>query len=92
MTGTWSEEHREMQLHKKEYKNDVIKFLKFLACHNPYNVEEKDVLRNIATGIIAKKEINVDEAVQIDKKIHQDLGGTKFIDIKFIKAKQARQS
>ena len=50
------------------------------------------MLRNIVTGIIAKKEINVDEAVQIDKKIHQDLDGTKFIDIKFVKAKQARQS
>ena len=44
--------------HAKKDKNDVIKFLKFLACHNPFNVDEKDGLMNILTGIIANKERN----------------------------------
>ena len=74
----------------KKDKNDAIKFLKFLTWHNPFNVDEKNVLLNIATGIIANKEINVDEAVQTGKRIHQVLDGTKFIDIKFVKAKQAK--
>ena len=47
---------------------------------------------NITTGIIANKEINLDEAVQIGKKIHQDFDSTKFIDIKFVKAKQTKTS
>ena len=47
---------------------------------------------NITTGIIANKEINLYEAVQIGKKIHQDLDSTKFIDIKFVKAKQTKTS
>ena len=88
VTGTWSKQHREMEISRtKKDKNDVIKFLKFLTCHNPFNVDKKDVLLNIATGIIANREINIDEAVQIGKKIHQDLDDTKFIDIKFVKAK-----
>ena len=44
----------------KKDKNDVIKFL---TCHNPFNVDEKNMLMNIATGIIENKKINVDEAV-----------------------------
>ena len=53
-------------------------------------MDEKDVLMNIATGIIVNKDINVVEAVQIGKKIHQDLDGTEFNDIKFVKTKQAK--
>ena len=90
-TGTWSEQHREMQIScTKKDKNDVIKFFKSFTCHNPFNVDEKNVLMNIVTGIIENKKINVDEAVQIGKKIHQDLDGTKFIDINFVKAKQVK--
>ena len=83
--------HCEIQITRtKKDKNDVIKFLKFLTWHNPFNVDEKGVLMNIAAGIIANKEINVDEAVQIGKRIHQVFDSTKFIDIKFVKAKQAK--
>ena len=86
VTGTWLEQRRELQISRtKKDKNDAIKFLKFVTYHNPFNVDEKDVLMNIATGIIANKEINVDEAVQIGKKIRKGLDGTKFIDIKFVK-------
>ena len=83
--------HCEIQITRtKKDKNDAIKFLKFLTWHNPFNVDEKGVLMNIAAGIIANKEINVDEAVQIGKRIHQVFDSTKFIDIKFVKAKQAK--
>ena len=74
----------------KKDKNDFIKFLQSFTCHNPFNVDEKDVLMNVVTGIIANKKLNVDEAVQIGKKIHQDLDGTKFIDINFVKTKPNR--
>ena len=61
VTGTWLEKHSEMQISRtKKDKNDVIKFL---TCHNPFNVDEKNMLMNIATGIIENKKINVDEAV-----------------------------
>ena len=55
------EKHSEMQISRtKKDKNDVIKFL---TCNNPFNVDEKNMLMNIATGIIENKKINVDEAV-----------------------------
>ena len=45
---------------------------------------------NIATRIIGNKEINVDEAVELGKRIHQNLDGSKFIDIKFVKDKKTK--
>lgn len=48
------------------------------------------MLINIATRIIENKEINVDKAVQIGKRIHQNLDGSKFIDIKFVKDKKTK--
>ena len=85
--------HCEIQIScTKKYKNDALKFLKFLTWHNPFNVDEKGVLMNIATGIIANKEINVDEAVQIGKRIHQVLDGTKFIISSLLKPNRPRHS
>ena len=48
------------------------------------------MLINIATRVIENKQINVDEAVQIGKRIHQNLDGSKFIDIKFVKDKKTK--
>ena len=89
-TGTWSEQHRDMQAsHKSKDLKDIISFLKFLEIRNPYSSSTNDRLINIATGVVASNEVNVDDAINIGEKIMKKIGDCKFGDIKLVKKDQA---
>ena len=65
--GTWSEQHRDMnRCQRKENYNHLRTFIDFMAVHNPFNTQNSDLV-NIATGVIASDEVDVDDAMEIGK-------------------------
>ena len=68
----------------------MVKFYNFLSVHNPYKISDKNTLVNIATGLVASDDVDMDNAIEIGERIHQKIDGTNFGDIKLRKADQAK--
>ena len=68
-SGTWSEQHRDIQANRrKENSQHLRNFIDFFDIHNPFKAPVDDLI-NIATGVIASENVNVDEAVEIGRNI-----------------------
>ena len=68
-TGTWSEQHREVRLSQRKERNRHLRnFIDFFEVHNPFTAPSTDLI-NIATGVVASEELNVDKAIEIGKKL-----------------------
>ena len=80
-----------MQLsHRRKDLNDIITFLKFLDSHNPFHVDGDEKLMNIATGVVASREVNADDAIHVGQAILKKMDDRKFGDIKLIKSDQVK--
>ena len=85
-----SHQHREVQPGRiKRDNKDLQTFLHFLNDHNPFAVDNKDQIRNIATGFIADDCVNVDEAILIGTKINENFTGKKYNDVVLKRSDQA---
>ena len=82
LTGTWSEQHKETNPGniQRDHK-DLKLFTNFLKMHNPFTVDANEELRNVVTGLIADSTVNVDDAVNVGKKIHAKLTGQSIGDV-----------
>ena len=78
--GTWSEQHRDMNLRT---------FVNYLAVHNPLNTETSDLV-NVSTGVIASDNVNVDEAMEIGKNIVNNMDGKCLGDVSFKRKDQEK--
>ena len=65
-TGTWSEHLDMRQSQRKEGCMHLRSFIDFLEIHNPFKTSTD--LINIATGVIASNDVNVDSAVDTGKE------------------------
>ena len=80
-TGTWSEQHCDVQAsRRKENSHHLRNFIDFFDIHNPFKVPVNELV-NIATGVIASDDVNVDSAVEIGTKIVSGLDDRKLGDI-----------
>ena len=76
------EQHNEMQKGRRKKDNeDLKKFTYFLMVNNHFTQPDKTLLVNIATGVVARSKVNVEDAVNIGKKIHAKLDGCEWQDI-----------
>ena len=81
ITGTWSEQHHDVQAsRRKENICHLRNFIDFFDIDIPVN---KHI--NIATGVIASHDINVDLAIDIGTKIVSGLDNKKLCEISLIK-------
>jgi len=84
-----SEQHKdETQARKKKDTDDIKTLLTFLKSRNPF-IEGDRSLRNIETGVVADKTVNVDDAKKVGGCILQELVGKNIADHAFKRKKQA---
>ena len=89
-TGTWSHQHREIKPTRvKKDSEDMQKMLSFLQTHNPFTPTTDNVLVNIATGVVASDQVNVDEALIVGRKIHDSITNKTFSQVSLKRKKQA---
>ena len=89
-TGTWSEQHRDVQAsRRKENSNHLRNFIDFFDTHNPFMAAENQLI-NIATGVIASDDVNVDSAISIGEKIVAGFSGKCIGDISLKRKNQAK--
>ena len=89
-TGTWSEQHRDVQAsRRKENSQHLRNFIDFLDTHNPFKAPENKLI-NIANGVIASDDVNVDEAFDIGERIVSSLEGKKLGDVSLKRKDQAK--
>ena len=70
-TGTWSEQHCDMRLsQRKEGYKHLRNFIDFFEVHSPFKAASSDLI-NIATGVIASSDVNVDSSIDIGNEIVQ---------------------
>ena len=68
-TGTWSEQYRNVQASRRKRSfHHLRNFIDFFNIQNPFKVPVNELI-NIATGVIASDDVNVDAAVDIRTKI-----------------------
>jgi hypothetical protein len=85
--GTWSDRHKEMNPSSvKQDHQDLLQFVPFLQHHNPVTVTNNDVLKNVATDVIADERGNAYEAVKIGQAVHERLNDQKLGDVVLKKA------
>ena len=81
-TGTWSEQHRDMNANYVKRDNEHLQlFLDFPRKHNPFRVKDEHQLVNIASGIIADEQVNVETSLQIGKAIQEQMTGMTFSQV-----------
>ena len=68
---------------RKENSHHLRNFIDFFDIHNPFKVPVNELI-NIATGVIASDDVNVDSAVDVGTKIASDLDDKK-CDEKLVK-------
>ncbi|CAG2195139.1 unnamed protein product [Mytilus edulis] len=85
------EQHKdETHARQKKDTNDIQTLLTFLKSRNPFIDSEVDLsLRNIETGVVADKTVNVDDAKKVGTSILQELVGKNIADHTFRRKKQA---
>ena len=88
---TTSEQHIETTNARitKDQRNDANLFLQYLLVRNPFQNDGITDLRNIATGVTAPTNVNVDEAKPIGENIIKKMAGKKVVDFSFRKKDQA---
>ncbi|VDI45484.1 Hypothetical predicted protein, partial [Mytilus galloprovincialis] len=90
--GYFSSEQHKDETHARQKKdtNDIQTLLTFLKSRNPFIDSEVDrSLRNIETGVVADKTVNVDDAKKVGTSILQELVGKNIADHTFRRKKQA---
>lgn len=65
------------------------KMLSFLQTQNPFTPTTDNVLVNIATGVVASDQVNVDEALIVGRKIHDSITNKTFSQVSLKRKKQA---
>ncbi|CAC5375557.1 unnamed protein product [Mytilus coruscus] len=86
-----SEQHKdETRARQKKDTEDIQTLVTFLKSRNPFIEPEVDrSLRNIETGVIADKTVNVDDAKKVGTCIIQEIVGKNISDHTFRRTKQA---
>ena len=86
ITGTWSEQHHDVQAsRRKENICHLRNFIDFFDIDIPVNK-----LINIATGVIASDDINVDSAIDIGTKIVSGLDNKNLGEISLKRKDRAK--
>ena len=89
-TGTWSEQHPDVQAsRRKENSRHLRNFIDFFDIHHPFKAPTNELV-NIATGVIASEEVNVDSAVDIGTKIVSGMDDRILGDISLERKDQAK--
>ncbi|CAC5398050.1 unnamed protein product [Mytilus coruscus] len=89
--GYFSSEQQkdETRASQKKDTNDIQTFLAFLKSRNPFIEPEVDrSLRNIETGVVADKTVNVDDAKMVGTCTIQEIVGKNIADHTFRRKKQ----
>ena len=89
-TGTWSEQHRDMRLsQRKEGYKHLRNFIDLFEVHSPFKAASSDLI-NIATGVIASSDVNVDSSIDIGNEIVQKNMNKCLSEISLKKKDQAK--
>ena len=89
-TATSSEQHHDVQAsRRKENSRHLCNFIDFFDSHSPFKVPVNELI-NIATGVIASDDINVDSAVDIGTKLVLGLDNKKLDEISLKRKDQAK--
>ena len=88
--GTFSEQHHDVQAsRRKENSRHPRNFIDLFDIHNLFKALVNELI-NIAAGVIASDDINVDSVVDIGTKIVSDLDDKKLGEISFKRKDQAK--
>ncbi|XP_055996638.1 uncharacterized protein LOC125683641 [Ostrea edulis] len=88
--GYFSSEQLKDETHARQKKDteDIKTLITFLKDRNPF-LEDDRSLRNIETGVVGDKTVNVDDAKKVGCCILQELPGENIADHSFKRKKQA---
>ena len=85
-TGTSSEQHRELNLSRiKKDQEHFEKLSNFFTEYNPFTIEQVDNLVNIFSGVVARKEVNVHNALALGWAIQDKFTNNSVYDMKVSK-------
>ena len=89
-TGTWSEQHHDVQASRqKENSRHLSHYIDFFDIGDPFKNPANELI-DIATGVIASHDINVETTVDIGTKIVLGLGNKKLGEISLKRKDQAK--
>ena len=89
-TGTWSEQHHDVQASRqKENSRHLSNYIDFFDIRNPFKNPANELI-DIATGVIASHDINIETTVDIGTKIVLGLGNKKLGEISLKRKDQAK--
>ena len=71
--------------------SDMNMCLQYLLQHNPFTDKCPESLWNIATGVTAPDNVNVDQALEIGEGIVRNMVGKKVADHSFRKKRQSNK-
>ena len=75
-----SEQHKDIAVYRKQRDfQDAIKVFEFISCRSPFDAADSS-LRNLFTGEIAEKNVDVHCALEVGKRIEEQMCGVAIFD------------